>query len=45
MNTRPVRFFHRAAVVEVDVALAVSTGSATRTVLQWLREEDRKSVV
>jgi len=36
MNTRPVRFFHRAAVVEVDAALH---GSATRTVLQWLRED------
>ena len=36
MNTRPVRFFHRASVVEVDAAL---NGSVTRTVLQWLRED------
>ena len=33
MNTRPVRFFHRAAVVEVAAA------TSTRTVLQWLRED------
>ena len=35
MPSRPIRFFHRGAVVEVD---GVST---TRTVLDWLREEAR----
>jgi xanthine dehydrogenase small subunit len=35
MTTRPVRFFHRGAVVEVQPA------SATRTVLEWLREDAR----
>ncbi len=35
MPTRPIRFFHRGAVVEVD-------GTApTRTVLDWLREDAR----
>jgi xanthine dehydrogenase small subunit len=33
MNTRPVRFFHRGAIVEHDAALP------TRTVLEWLRED------
>ncbi len=32
---RPIRFFHQGAVV------AVEPGSATRTVLQWLREDAR----
>ena len=31
--TRPVRFFHRGAVVEIDAAVP------TRTVLEWLRED------
>jgi len=35
MSTRPIRFFHRGAVVEVDAA------SPTRTVLDWLREDAR----
>jgi xanthine dehydrogenase small subunit len=33
MNTRPIRFYHQGAVVEVD------TSAPTRTVLQWLRED------
>jgi len=33
MSSRPIRFFHRGAVVEADPA------RATRTVLDWLREE------
>ncbi len=35
MSSRPIRFFHRGAVVEVDGV------SPTRTVLDWLREEVR----
>ena len=35
MNIRPVRFFHRGAVVSIDDA------ESTRTVLQWLREDAR----
>lgn len=35
MNTRPVRFFHRGAIVEHAAA------QPTRTVLEWLREEAR----
>jgi xanthine dehydrogenase small subunit len=35
MNTRPVRFFHRGSVVEID------NPEPTRTVLQWLREDAR----
>ena len=35
MATRPIRFFHRGAVVEVDGA------APTRTVLDWLREDAR----
>jgi xanthine dehydrogenase small subunit len=35
MTTRPIRFFHRAAVVEVSAA------ATTRTVLDWLREDAR----
>ena len=35
MNTRPIRFFHRGTIVEVDVA------APTRTVLEWLREDAR----
>ena len=35
MNTRPIRFFHRGAVVEID------GGSPTRSVLEWLREDAR----
>ncbi|MEY3251850.1 MAG: hypothetical protein RL227_823 [Pseudomonadota bacterium] len=37
MNTRPVRFFHRGAVVEH------AAPEPTRSVLQWLREEARCS--
>jgi len=33
MSQRPVRFFHRGAIVEADPA------HATRSVLEWLREE------
>ena len=33
MSQRPIRFFHRGAIVEANPA------SATRTVLDWLREE------
>ena len=36
MPARPVRFFHRGAVVEIDAA-----ASPTRSVLDWLREEAR----
>ena len=36
MNIRPVRFFHRGAVVSIDDA------PSTRTVLQWLREDARR---
>ncbi len=35
MSSRPIRFFHRGAVVEVDGV------PPTRTVLDWLREEVR----
>ncbi len=35
MSSRPIRFFHRGAVVEVDSA------ATTRTVLDWLREDAR----
>jgi len=35
MNTRPIRFLHRGAVVEVADA------APTRTVLEWLREDVR----
>ena len=35
MSSRPIRFFHRGAVVEVDGV------SPTRTVLDWLRETAR----
>ena len=35
MNTRPIRFYHQGAVVELD------TAAPTRTVLQWLREDAR----
>ncbi|MBS0444775.1 MAG: xanthine dehydrogenase small subunit [Proteobacteria bacterium] len=35
MNTRPIRFFHRGAVVEV------SDAAPTRSVLDWLREDAR----
>lgn len=35
MTSRPIRFFHRGAVVEVDAA------APTRTVLEWLREDAR----
>ena len=35
MSSRPIRFFHRGAVVEVDGA------APTRTVLDWLREDAR----
>ena len=37
VNTRPVRFFHRGALVEVD------DPAPTRSVLQWLREDARCS--
>jgi xanthine dehydrogenase small subunit len=35
MNTRPLRFFHRGEVVEIE------NPSSTRTVLDWLREDQR----
>ena len=35
MQTRPIQFFHRGAVVQVDPA------APTRTVLEWLREDAR----
>ena len=35
--TRPIRFFHQGAIVELDPA------SATRSVLEWLREDARCS--
>jgi xanthine dehydrogenase small subunit len=35
MNSRPIRFFHRNALVEV------ASASTTRTVLDWLREDAR----
>ena len=35
MNTRPIRFFHRGQIVEVDRA------APTRSVLAWLREDAR----
>mgnify|MGYP000234571412 FL=1 len=35
MNVRPIRFFHRGQVTEV------SDAPATRTVLEWLREDAR----
>ena len=37
MSSRPIRFFHRGAVVEVDGV------APTRTVLDWLREDARCS--
>ena len=37
MTTRPIRFFHRGAIVDVDSA------APTRTVLDWLREDARCS--
>jgi xanthine dehydrogenase small subunit len=38
MNTRPIRFFHRGAITEVAGAAGTSP---TRTVLEWLREDQR----
>jgi len=35
MSSRPIRFFHRGAIVEIDGV------APTRTVLDWLREEAR----
>src|SRR5262245_38219083 len=35
MNTRPIRFFHQGALVELAAV------PATRTVLEWLREDRR----
>ena len=35
--TRPIRFFHQGAIVELEPA------SATRSVLEWLREDVRRS--
>ena len=35
MNTRPLRFYHRGEVVEID------DPASTRTVLEWLREDQR----
>ena len=35
MNTRPLRFFHRGEVVEIE------NPPSTRTVLDWLREDQR----
>ncbi|MEO8923651.1 MAG: xanthine dehydrogenase small subunit, partial [Caldimonas sp.] len=35
MSSRPIRFFHRGAIVEVG------DGAPTRTVLDWLREDAR----
>jgi xanthine dehydrogenase small subunit len=35
MSSRPIRFFHRGKIVEIDRA------SPTRTVLDWLREDAR----
>src|SRR5258705_1756898 len=35
MTSRPIRFFHRGAVVEIDAV------APTRTVLDWLREDAR----
>ena len=35
MSSRPIRFFHRGKIVEVDRA------APTRTVLEWLREDAR----
>ena len=35
MEPRPIRFFHRGAVVEIADA------APTRTVLEWLREDPR----
>jgi len=35
MSSRPIRFYHRGQIVEVDRA------APTRTVLQWLREDAR----
>ncbi|MDO9074530.1 MAG: xanthine dehydrogenase small subunit [Rubrivivax sp.] len=37
MNTRPIRFLHHGAVVEVGDA------APTRTVLEWLREDARRT--
>ncbi|MEO8124859.1 MAG: xanthine dehydrogenase small subunit [Burkholderiales bacterium] len=37
MTTRPIRFFHRGEIVEIDAA------APTRTVLDWLREDVRCS--
>jgi xanthine dehydrogenase small subunit len=42
MPTRPIRFFHRGAVVEVNTpGPAVHPAAHTRTVLEWLREDAR----
>jgi xanthine dehydrogenase small subunit len=38
MNTRPIRFFHRGALTEVAAAAGTPP---TRTVLEWLREDQR----
>ncbi len=35
MSSRPIRFFHRGQIVEVDGV------AATRSVLDWLREDAR----
>src|SRR6187455_3890876 len=35
MSSRPIRFFHRGAIVEIDGV------APTRTVLDWLREDAR----
>ena len=35
MTSRPIRFFHRGAIVEV------ADSRPTRTVLEWLREDAR----
>ena len=37
MTIRPIRFFHRGAIVEIDGA------APTRTVLDWLREDARRT--
>ena len=41
MKTRPIRFFHRGAVVEVSATTPALGHAAvhTRTVLEWLRED------
>ena len=38
MNTRPIRFFHRGAIAEVNPDAGTLP---TRTVLEWLREDRR----